>query len=65
MVTSGTVSSNSTVADLTGLPASQTLNFYIRSNCGATDQGVWTGPYSFTMLCDDFGAFYENFDNQR
>lgn len=64
LVTSGTVSSNSTVADLTGLPASQTLNFYIRSNCGATDQGVWTGPYSFTMLCDDFGAFYENFDNQ-
>ena len=62
LVTSGNIPAASTTANLTGLPSSQTLQFYIRSNCSTTDQGAWTGPFLFTMACDVIGAFTENFD---
>ncbi|WP_400194197.1 T9SS type A sorting domain-containing protein [Hymenobacter sp. B81] len=38
-------------ATITGLAASTTYQVYIRANCGATDQSVLAGPFSFTTQC--------------
>ena len=63
LITSGDIPAVNTTINLTGLPSSLTLQFYIRSNCSTTDQGVWSGPFVFTMACDTIGAFMENFDS--
>ena len=62
LLISGNISADSSTVSLSGLPALQPLQFYIRSNCNSTDQGVWKGPYTFTMACGVIGYFAENFD---
>ncbi len=49
----------------TGGVAATTYDWYVRSDCGEDDTNVspWTGPDSFTTLCNAFTAPYtENFD---
>jgi hypothetical protein len=36
---------------LTGLLASTSYEYYVRTICGAADTSLWAGPYSFTTLC--------------
>ncbi|GAA3934299.1 T9SS-dependent choice-of-anchor J family protein [Hymenobacter algoricola] len=36
---------------ISGLNSSTTYQFYIRANCGATDQSTLSGPFSFTTAC--------------
>lgn len=49
---------------LSGLASQTTYDFYVRADCGATDgTSIWTGPYTFTTLCDVFTApFTEDFE---
>jgi len=59
--TNSIVTSNSSA--LSGLAASTSYEFYVRSICGAGDSSVWAGPFTFTTLCNAFVAPYlENFD---
>ena len=49
----------------TGGTAAQPYDWYVRSDCGQdnTDVSPWTGPDSFTTLCNAFTAPYsQNFD---
>lgn len=51
-----------TTTPASGLSGSTTYHFYVQTNCGAT-QSSWTGPYSFTTLCDPVVApWVENFN---
>ncbi|MEN9001799.1 MAG: choice-of-anchor J domain-containing protein, partial [Flavobacteriales bacterium] len=51
----GSVESNDTVS-LSGLLPFTTYDFYVTSLCTPTDSSVWTGPFSFTTLCNDTNA---------
>ncbi|WP_274476469.1 fibronectin type III domain-containing protein [Mangrovimonas aestuarii] len=42
----------------TGLTSATDYDFYVRANCGVGDVSAWTGPYSFTTLCDAFTPDY-------
>ncbi len=63
-VSSGTFPSGSTSGQVTGVSASTDYDFYLTSDCGATDGLSNTvGPFGFTTLCDVFPApFSESFD---
>jgi hypothetical protein len=45
---------NNDTFSLTNLPQNTCFDYYVRSNCSATDSSVWTGPYTFctTLGCD-------------
>ena len=63
--TSSIVSTNPTTS-LTGLTANTSYDVYVQSDCGgATGTSVWTGPFTFTTLCDAIAIFpyTMNFDN--
>ncbi len=36
---------------LSGLTASSTYDYYVRSYCGGVDYSAWAGPYTFTTEC--------------
>ncbi|PIP55189.1 MAG: hypothetical protein COX07_01240, partial [Bacteroidetes bacterium CG23_combo_of_CG06-09_8_20_14_all_32_9] len=38
--------------NLTGLTANTGYNFYVQANCNGGNTSTWTGPFSFTTLCD-------------
>ncbi|PKR80241.1 hypothetical protein CW751_11310, partial [Brumimicrobium salinarum] len=44
----------------TGLTQNTDYDFYVQADCGG-DESIWTGPFSFTTLCDVFTApfFYD------
>ena len=42
---------------LTGLTANTTYEFYVNSYCGGSDTSTWTGPFSFTTLCNAVTSF--------
>jgi hypothetical protein len=46
-----TVQVTGSPATITGLTSATTYQFYIRANCGATDQSTLVGPFSFTTAC--------------
>ena len=50
---------------ITGLSASTTYDFYVRSDCGGGDVSAWTNKVSVATLCDAVTTlpFTENFDN--
>ncbi len=43
-----TVSVTNNPATITGLTPSTSYVYYVRSNCGGSDQSAWVGPFSFT-----------------
>ncbi len=63
-VSTGTFPSGTTSGQVTAISASTDYDFYMRSDCGATDGlSDFAGPFSFTTPCDVFPApFVENFD---
>ena len=59
---SGTAVSGTATYTALGLTADTDYEFYVRDYCNP-DYSVWTGPYTFTTLCNPFTASYtENFD---
>ena len=49
-------------ATISSLEANMDYQFYVQSDCG-DDVSPWTGPFSFTTLCDPFGEFTEDFND--
>ena len=47
---------------LTGLDAAVTYDFYVQSDCGGGDESMWSGPYTFTTLCDTQLPYMQDFD---
>lgn len=47
---------------ISSLEASTSYSFYLQSDCGSGSLSPWSGPFTFTTLCDAFGAFTENFN---
>ena len=47
---------------LAGLNAATTYQFYVRAACGAGEFSNWSGPFTFTTLCDSYTDLDENFD---
>lgn len=39
---------------LSGLTPATTYQFYVRANCGTSEQSPWAGPFTFTTACVDF-----------
>ncbi len=49
---------------LTGLTTNTTYDFYVQADCGGGDVSAWTGPESFTTLCDTQALPYtQTFDS--
>ena len=61
MPASGTVAST-TMANLTGLAASTTYDFYVRTNCGGGAYSFWEGPFTFATDCDVVAGIDEDFE---
>ena len=63
-VASGTAATGTTLAQATGLTAATAYDFYVQSDCGATDGlSVWSSVVNFTTNCSPFNvSFCENFD---
>ena len=60
----GTAVTGSTTASESGLTAISPYEVYVRSNCDTDGFSSWTGPLSFTTLCEAFDVPYsENFDS--
>ena len=49
----------------TGLTASTTYEYYVRSDCGGSDYSSWIGPFEFTTACGVISTFpyTEDFEN--
>ncbi len=43
---------------LSGLTSNTTYDYYVQSDCGVGNTSTWTGPYTFTTLCDPMIAPY-------
>ncbi|MBU0764560.1 MAG: choice-of-anchor J domain-containing protein, partial [Bacteroidetes bacterium] len=50
---------------LSGLTADTQYDFYVQDSCGIGNTSTWTGPYTFSTLCDAVAAFpwTEGFEN--
>ncbi|MGV6862427.1 MAG: fibronectin type III domain-containing protein [Putridiphycobacter sp.] len=47
----------------TGLNTGTTYEFYVQASCGAGDESVWSGPYSFSTLCGvEVAPYMQDFD---
>jgi len=56
----GTTTDTYTQADLTGLPMSSNVQYYVRSNCGAT-QSAWQGPnYAYLAVTPPYSLDFED-----
>ncbi|PLX01236.1 MAG: hypothetical protein C0594_13710, partial [Marinilabiliales bacterium] len=57
------ISTSSNPYSLTGLAIGTTYDYYVQSDCGAS-QSDWVGPFSFTTICDAFTTipYYEGFE---
>ncbi|MCK9422001.1 MAG: carboxypeptidase regulatory-like domain-containing protein [Bacteroidales bacterium] len=42
---------------VTGLLANTNYDFYVRSNCGGRAYSPWSGPYTFSTLCNAISTF--------
>ncbi|WP_338378480.1 fibronectin type III domain-containing protein [uncultured Flavobacterium sp.] len=51
-----------TTANLTGLTASTTYYFWIRSNC-TSENSIWSAAGTFDTVCNDLTDFVQNFDS--
>lgn len=57
-VASGSVTAPTMSATATGLMSSTTYSAYVQTNCGASGNSTWTGPYVFTTLCNPYTIPY-------
>ncbi len=57
--------SNNKSLKIDSLIGSTEYSFYVRSICGINDTSSWSGPYSFTTLCDPITSlpWVEGFEN--
>ena len=63
-VANGSVPAGTTSVNVTGLPSSSALQFYVQSNCGNGDLSLLTPALGFETLCDVFQTpYFENFAN--
>lgn len=58
----GSVAAGIVTANLTALTGNTTYYVWVRSNCATSDVSTWSGPISFTTLCNNVTAFTQNFD---
>lgn len=56
------VNTTTTSKTITGLTAGTIYNYYLRSNCGAT-QSAWAGPFGFSTATPVTTSFAYGFDN--
>ncbi|MBW6490422.1 MAG: S8 family serine peptidase [Lentimicrobium sp.] len=49
---------------LSGLEANTIYDVYLRGDCEADDQSIWSEPLTFTTLCFSGSPWEENFENQ-
>ena len=47
----------------TGLTSATDYEYYVQADCTGGDLSAWSGPFSFTTLCDSVDNFDENFDS--
>jgi len=61
---SGTFISNLTAPNYTfsSLTPGATYQFYVKAKCTVDEQSFWSGPFTFTTLCNPVTEIYENFD---
>jgi len=52
-----TIAATDTFANITGLTAQTTYDYYVQADCGGGDQSTWVGPYTFTTACDIITTF--------
>jgi hypothetical protein len=58
------INATTTTPTLTGLAANTNYDWYVRDSCSVGDVSNWTGPFSFTTLCNAFTApFFEDFES--
>ncbi len=63
-VANGSVPAGTTSVNVTGLPSSSALQFYVQSNCGNGDLSLLTPALGFETLCDVFQTpYFEDFAN--
>jgi len=61
-VANGSVPAGTTSVNVTGLPSSSALQFYVQSNCGNGNVSLLTPALGFETLCDVFPtAYFEDF----
>jgi hypothetical protein len=49
---------------VTTLNSATKYSFYVRSRCSGTEFSIWSGPYTFTTLCDSYTVpLTQNFDS--
>lgn len=49
---SGTTAAGDTTTDLSSLTANTTYYVWVKAACASSDSSTWTGPVSFTTLCN-------------
>jgi hypothetical protein len=54
------INTTSKPLSITGLNSVTSYDFYVRSNCSATDSSGWTTPFNVTTPCAPFTATYYN-----
>ncbi|CAN1485147.1 Fibronectin type III [Flavobacteriaceae bacterium] len=54
----GSVGAGILTKNITGLTATTTYYFWVRSNCNGTDKSYWTGSGTFTTACTAFNIPY-------
>ena len=63
-VANGSEPAGTSSANVTGLPSSSALQFYVQSNCGNGELSLLTPPLEFQTLCDVFPTpYFEDFAN--
>ena len=57
---------NTNPYSLNGLDAGTSYDFYVQDDCGGGSQSSWSGPFSFTTICDKVSTFpwTEDFENE-
>ncbi|NHN28160.1 hypothetical protein FIA58_020980, partial [Flavobacterium jejuense] len=50
--------------NLTSLTANTTYQYYVQADCTTNGLGTWSGPYSFTTLCNPYTIpYFEGFES--
>lgn len=55
------VTATSNPFTLTGLSHDTTYDYYVQADCGNGDTSIWSGPYTFSTICDVITTFPYNY----